>query len=244
MASAAVWSQISSTRWISRKWFPRAQGAALFFATSFRPWGNLTGIGVRDRAARLAVIQIAVGRPTLSFEKANPFGQKMVEVPSGEPKRPLAPDPRRDVPMQEVHQPIQPAANVVVGQFGAEDSDTTVDVVADPARRNDAPFVRIGRRDAADRKPVSPMNVGHRQAGRLNPRQHGHVGNLFERLIRSGLFHEDLVGKDQAVDSHPRIVAPRYPPSHLVHPLKCNKRFPFAHPRLLPLDDRPFRPLL
>ena len=58
-----------------------------------------------------------------------------------------------------------------------------IDVVAHTARRDHAPFLRIGCANAADAEAIAPMDIGHREAGILDARQKGDVRHLLRRLI-------------------------------------------------------------
>ena len=87
----------------------------------------------------------------------------------------------------------EPRLNLLVHEVGAHQPDAAVDVVADAARRNDAAFGRIGGRNAADAEAVSPVDVGHGEAGHLNARQKRHVGHLLRRLIAANLLEQTLV---------------------------------------------------
>ena len=91
-------------------------------------------------------------------------------------------------------------------------ADAAIDVVADPAGRNHAPFGRIGRAHAADAEAVSPMDIGHGEAGHLDARQRGHVGHLLGRLVVANLLDQPFVGEDAPLDPHPDLVAFGNPP--------------------------------
>ena len=63
-----------------------------------------------------------------------------------------------------------------------EQPHAAVDVVADPARRDDA-VRELHRRDAADREAVALVDVRHRERRVDDPRQRGDVLELLERAV-------------------------------------------------------------
>ena len=127
-----------------------------------------------------------------------------------------AADAGRNLPEQGVHQPLQPRLNVLAREVGAEQADAAIDVVADAPRRDHAPFRRIGRANAADAEAVSPMDVGHGEAGHLNAGQEGDVGHLLGGLVVANLLDQAVVGEDSPFDLHPRLVVAGNPPGAFV----------------------------
>ena len=114
----------------------------------------------------------------------------------------------------------EPRPHVLVHEVGAHQPHAAVDVVADAARRNHAPFGRIGGRHAADAEAVAPVDVGHGEAGHLDARQEGDVGHLLGGLIGANLLDQPLVGEDAAFDLHADLVALRNPPAGFVDPFE------------------------
>ena len=129
-----------------------------------------------------------------------------------------------------IDQRPDPVLDVVPRQVGSEQPDAAIDVVADAARRDDAPLLRVGRRHAADAEAIAPVDIGHGQAGLLNARQGRHVDHLLGPLVLLDLLDQRLIGEDQAIDPHvlavalwesstgtdPPSRAARYPPVWLI----------------------------
>ena len=109
-----------------------------------------------------------------------------------------------------------PRLDLVQRQVRAHQPHAAIDVVADAAGRDHAPFGRIGRADAADAEAVAPMDVGHGEAGHLDARQKGHVGHLLRGLIVANLLDQPLVGEDPPFDPHADLIALGNPPGALV----------------------------
>ncbi len=105
-------------------------------------------------------------------------------------------------------------------QIGTYHAHAAVDVVADAAGRNDAPFFRIGRAHAPDAKAIAPVNIGHGETGHLNARECGDIGHLFAGLISANLLDERIVGVDDAIDAHAGLVAFGNAPAALACRLK------------------------
>src|SRR5262249_33805313 len=95
-----------------------------------------------------------------------------------------------------------------------------VDVVADTAGRNDTSLVRVSGADSADREPVAPVNVGHRQAGNLDAGEEGNVGDLVGGLVTLYLLDHLVAGIDEPVDAHPGLIRLRNAPAALADALE------------------------
>src|SRR5437879_5891105 len=122
-------------------------------------------------------------------------------------------DPGRHPAEQLIDERAQVRLDIAVEEVASTQTYTTIYIVPHPARRTDAPLIRVGRTDAADAEAVAPVNVRHGQAGVLNARQERHVGHLVGRLVGLELFEHLLAGKDQAIDAHARFIALGNPPA-------------------------------
>src|SRR5262249_26340927 len=113
----------------------------------------------------------------------------------------------RNLTKQFLDQGAQRALDVAIAEVRAHQPDAAVDVVTDSAGRNDAALVRVGGADAADAEAVAPVDVRHGQAGVLDTRQKCNVGHLVRRLVLANLLQQALVGEDESVHAHARLVA-------------------------------------
>ena len=107
---------------------------------------------------------------------------------------PPRPTPVGNVGEQFVDQRFQMRLHFGQLQIRAHHAHAAVDVVAHAAGRDHAPFVRIGRANAADAEAVAPVNIGHGQAGHLNAGQRGDVGHLLAGLVVADLLDQHVVG--------------------------------------------------
>ncbi len=113
----------------------------------------------------------------------------------------------RNLPEKCFDQCAQVRLHLAIAEVGAHKAHAAVDVVADAARGDDAPFIWIGGANAADRKAVAPVDVRHRQAGMLNTRQESDVRDLLGRLVLLELCQERLAGENEAIHAHAGLVA-------------------------------------
>ena len=149
-----------------------------------------------------------------------PFGHQLAEFLGIEAILAAAADAGRHLAKQLFDQRLEVRLDVVEHQVRAHQPHAAVDVVADAAGRDHAPFGRIGRAHAADAEAVAPMNVGHGQAGVLNARQKRDVGHLLGGLIVLDRVDQLVVGEDQAIDAHARLVRFGNPPASVVDALE------------------------
>ena len=105
-------------------------------------------------------------------------------------------------------------------EIGPQQPHAAVDVVAHTARRDDAADCGVGGAHAADAEAVAPVDVGHGEAGHLDAGEAGDIGHLLGGSIAAQLGDHPLVGEDQAVDEHARLIAFRNPPRAFVEPLE------------------------
>src|SRR5581483_11837272 len=73
-------------------------------------------------------------------------------------------------------------SEILEDQTGLHQTDASIDVVADAARRDDA-VARVHRGDAADRKAVAPMDGGHCERIADDTGQMSHVHYLLEAVV-------------------------------------------------------------
>src|SRR5580658_8443274 len=119
--------------------------------------------------------------------------------------------------------------HVRVVKVGAKEPDAAIDVVADASRRNDAALFRVGGTDAADAEAVTPVDVGHGQAGVLDAGQKSHIGNLFRGLVIFQLREQFLTAENQPIDAHTRLVAARNPPAAIIDSFEGSSKAFLGH---------------
>ena len=118
--------------------------------------------------------------------------------------RPGSRPPPRPVPVgialaSSWRRPVQLRPDRRHVDVAAQQAHAAPDVVADPARRDDA-VVDAERGDAPDREPVPPVDVGHGVRSPDDPRQAGDVTNLLERVL-------ELPGRASSARSRTRVRA-------------------------------------
>lgn len=88
-----------------------------------------------------------------------------------------------DLPEQRFGHSLLPRQNILYRQAGEHRSHAAGNVEADAAGRDHASLRRIEGGHAADRKPLTPMGIGHRDRGRHDPRQGGDIAGLLTNFI-------------------------------------------------------------
>ena len=123
-----------------------------------------------------------------------------------EPNPSGRPDTGRDRDGEGVDQLLHARSHIGDGEARSMQAHAAVDVVADTARTHD-PVLRIGGDDAADRKTVALVDVGHRERCLDDSGQGGGVRHLLERAVAPDGLHEGVVGVDESRDPHawPRV---------------------------------------
>ena len=124
-----------------------------------------------------------------------------VDVVSREPYGTPLSDTGRNGFVQPCDEVFQDRADFVLDEVSTQQPDTAVDVEAHTAGRDDA-VLHAGRRDAADREAVAPVDVGHRHRGADYAREKRDVGDLLHRPIFLDLGHQPLAGEYDARDAH------------------------------------------
>ena len=125
---------------------------------------------------------------------------------------PALADAGGDIAEELIDERPDPILDVAPLEVGAQEPHAAIDVVADAARGDHAPFLGVGRGHAADAKAIAPVNVGHGQAGLLDAGQGRHVDDLLGPLVLLDLLDQLVVGEDDAVDPHVGAIALGNPP--------------------------------
>src|SRR5262249_32481886 len=95
-----------------------------------------------------------------------------------------------------------------------------------------------------DAEAVAPVNVRHRQAGMLNARQEGDVGDLLGRLIGADQLDEFFTGEDQPVNAHAMPIPLGDSPEVFVDLFERSAEIALAHESILRLRVRLSLPIL
>jgi hypothetical protein len=215
---------------------PRPERPELICAPHPRPVRHRHRIGARQTPLRFGVLDVLRrADPVLGQQDPRTVHQHPVERRALQPQRTAVAAADRHAPGDLVHQRLGAASELAHGQRQRKQPHTAVDVVPDPAGRDD-PVRRLGRGHATHREAVPLMDVGHRQRRPGDPRQRRHVLQLLERPIgrdlpdqlavrehprrhphvrarlRSQLPH-DLINLTKAADASRRDLRHRAPPS-------------------------------
>src|SRR5262249_40912726 len=152
--------------------------AALFGTAQQGAVADLVRIGAIQPAVRFSELEIALGGEIPTCQIARTLREQPLQLLLVELVASRFADTGRHLAEQLFHERPQPRLDILVVEVRANEPNAAVDVVADAARRDDATLVRIGRTDAADAEAVAPVDVRHRQAGVLDPRQEGDIRDL------------------------------------------------------------------
>ena len=109
---------------------------------------------------------------------------------------------------------MQMRLHIVEREIGDNQAHAAVDVESDAAGRNDAAFAHVHRCDAADRKAIAAMAIGHAERVTRNPGQSGDVADL----LVNGLVHfaNQLFGRnDPRRHAHAVLVSRRQFPNRI-----------------------------
>ena len=203
----------------------RADRPELTGAPLAGPLGDGGGVGARQAATRLGGLQVVVrADAVLIDERARALRQQPVERRGLEPQAAAPAGARRDPAGDLVHERLATVAELVGLQAEREQPHAAVDVVADPARRDDA--VRHGRRDhAAHREAVPLVDVRHRERRVDDPGQCRRVLQLLEGAVVRDRGEELFVCEDARGHAHVGTRLHGDLPDHVPDP---------AHPRQTP----------
>jgi hypothetical protein len=147
-----------------------------------RSVGDLLGVGILDAAARFRPLGVVRGPDASIHQSAWALAQHRLQLVGAQGDPASASSPHRHLAGDGVHEPLLSVAQLVGVERQREQPHTAIDVISHAAGRND-PIGRERRRDAADRKAVTLVDVGHRQCRVDDPRQRRHVGELLERAV-------------------------------------------------------------
>ena len=190
----------------------RAERTALVVTAGDRAIADSPRVSAFQAAACLGDEQVVVGTVAQVDDVRRPFRHEPRQLALVELVLPALADAGGNVAKELLDQRPDPILDVAPFEVGAQQAHAAVDVISDAARRNDAPFLGVGRSHAADAEAVPPVNVGHGQAGLLDAGQGRHVDHLFGPLVVLDLLDQLVVGEDDAVDPHVSAVALGNPP--------------------------------
>src|SRR5439155_23780019 len=114
-------------------------------------------VGALDRAAFFRVGQVVGLAVFMLHHPGGAFGEHALEVLVGKPDVAAAAGSGRNVAKELVDQLANLRSDFINAQRTAEQPHSSIDVKADPARRNHAAFVGSGGGDATDREAVTLM---------------------------------------------------------------------------------------
>src|SRR5579859_3854661 len=199
---------------------PRSERTALLGPARQGVIADQFGVGVVDPPLRFGVGNILLGGKIAAQEIARPFGEESFQFASVELVSARPSDAGWNVAEQIFDKFAQVRLNITIEKIGTNQSDAAIYIVADSARRNHSIFGWIGRGDTTYAEAVAPVNIRHRQAGRLNARQEGDIRHLLRRLVITKLCDGGFVREDNPIDLHARLVALRDSPTTFVHALQ------------------------
>ncbi len=199
---------------------PGAERADLAAAALVGARADGVRVGALDAAAALGALQVLGPAEAPAHDPGAALGDDAALLGVGEPDRAGGADAGGDIAEHRADERLHAAGHRLLVQVRPQHAHAAVDVVPDSAGRNHAALGRVGRGDAADGKTVAPVDVRHRQGGRLDPRQEGDVRHLLGGLVLADGLDEALVGEDDAVGPHARLVLARDAHAPRVHPLQ------------------------
>jgi len=179
----------------------RPERSHLIALALLRLVGHGGWIGARHRAMLLDALEVLDPAVADLQCPARATGKHRVGVFWREPQRAGAAESRRDALVERVGELALHAAQLFGFEAGEKRAHAAGNVEADATRGDHAAVIGIERGDAADRKAVAPVRVGHRERRLDDARQRGDVGNLLGDLI---VHRADqcLVGVDHAGNAH------------------------------------------
>ncbi len=217
----------------------RAEGAELAPAALERALRNGRGVGVRQAAPLLEVLEVVVLGEAPRAGPSGPLREHLAQLTLRQRQiRAARAQPRRHAGEERVHGLVETRLELLARQLGREQAHSAVDVVTDAARR-DHPLFDVERGDAPDREAVAPVDVGHRERAADDPGQARDVRDLLRGAVLKKLFDERLIRVDEPLDPH-RAFA-RDPPAHRVHAFQLGHDSPLFRDRTGPVPAK--RPL-
>ncbi len=187
----------------------RTQRAHLVALTFLGVPGNGAGIRTGHAAPFLDAIEVRHVAVALLDGPARAAAQHVRHPAVVEPNAAGAADAGRNSREQFVGECRPQPFQVSGTQIGHQRPDPAGDVEADTARRDNAARVRVERGDAADRKAITPVGVGHRICGADDARECRDVAELFVDLVVE-ILHQRAVSEQDAGHAHaaPRLDSP------------------------------------
>ena len=168
----------------------RAERAALVETARDRAIADPPRIGALEAAARLGDQQVVLGSVAQVDDVGRPFRHQPGQLRLVELIASALADAGGNVAKELIHQRPDPILDVAPRQVGAQQPHAAVDVVADAAGRDHAPFLGVGRGHSADAEAITPVDVGHGQAGLLDAGQGRHVDDLLGPLVLLDLLDQ------------------------------------------------------
>src|SRR5213594_964110 len=142
-----------------------AEGSHFVFLSSLGLIGDLLRLGAYHTPALFDAVEVSPGTVAALDGPLRAAGQHRVHLFPVQVQTAGAPDAGRNMPEQHVSQAFFHRGNVVYRQTRAERPDPAGDVEPHAPGGQDAASVGIEGGDAADRKPVPPVRVGHGVGG-------------------------------------------------------------------------------
>ena len=204
-----------------------AEGAELFFAALQRPVADRAGVCIFDAAAVLGPGQIGGGPESPVDRPAASLPQHLFLLLRRQCKLPGGADARRYMGVEGVDQLPETGPNIRLLEPGGGKAHPAVDVVADPAGRND-PGLPVKGGNAADGKSVPPVHVRHGQRSFDDPRQHRNVCHLLERFGLPGIVKHTRPGVNDT--RHPHAAGAGNLPCIRADLLEVHRPFSFRRP--------------
>ena len=180
---------------------PRSERSHLVALSVFRVGGHLLQLRRRHAAVFLDPVEVRGRAVALLDGPAGAARQHRIHLRASEVQPPDAADAGGHAPRQLVGQLFLEWIDILTREARVQRPHATRNVEAHATGRHHAAAIRIERRDAANRKAVSPMRVRHRVRRPLDPRQHRDVGDLFVYL-RVHLAHEPFGRVDDPGHAH------------------------------------------
>src|SRR5690606_34410702 len=139
---------------------PRSDRSKLVPAPLDRARRDLLGISTREGSAALGPLQVR-RHPVPSLHGPRRTANEDVAhlLPGELETLVVRTDTRRNVPHDLVHQRREPGTDLRLGEAGAQQPHSAVDVVPDASGTHYPALLGIERRDATDREAVAPVDV-------------------------------------------------------------------------------------
>jgi len=161
----------------------RAERAHLVALTALGGGGHVLRLCTRHRAVFLGSLEV-LRMPAAPRERPpRAATQHRVHLVCAEGECPGAAEARGNALRECVSEQPLDRLDLRARQARKERADTAGDVETHPARRHDPTLVGIEGGDAADRKAVAPMGIGHRERCLDDAGERGDIGDLLRHLV-------------------------------------------------------------